>query len=150
MRFRGRFYFLSNFYPLPQGITVKDLTYKSAEAAFQGEKCRFAGRYDLAKRISELGPHDAVHAKRIGGRSNLCMTQDQCRLWNATSTEVMRECLEQKFKDPELMRRLRSVQGPIVEDTSDRRFPDRIWGVDDKGEGENRLGRLLMEIRDRA
>lgn len=36
MQFRGRYYFLSNFYPSP--IEIDGLRYESAEAAFQGQK----------------------------------------------------------------------------------------------------------------
>lgn len=35
MQFRGRYYFLSNFYPSP--IEIDGLRYESAEAAFQGQ-----------------------------------------------------------------------------------------------------------------
>lgn len=60
----------------------------------------------------------------------------------------MRECLEQKFaQEPFRTWLLETGDEPIQEGNY---WGDSFWGVDKKkGQGENWLGKLLMEIRDR-
>lgn len=65
--------------------------------------------------------------------------------WEKVKTGVMRMALEVKFSLPEWKAKLLADTGTIVEWNN---WGDRIWGATLDGMGENRLGVLLMEIRD--
>jgi predicted NAD-dependent protein-ADP-ribosyltransferase YbiA (DUF1768 family) len=77
-------------------------------------------------------------AKRAG--NNLVLRPD----WEEVKIPIMRELLKQKFSNRALMYKLRQTKGELIEGNN---WGDTFWGVC-KGQGENHLGRLLMEIRD--
>lgn len=131
MRFRGDLYFLSNMYPTP--IEYQGRTYTCVESAFQAAKCAHIA--DRA-RFEDL---DGYAARKLGRQITLRAD------WNSARLGVMRDLLEKKFSDPTLASKLSNVQGPIAEWND---WNDRFWGVVD-GRGENHLGRMLTEIRDR-
>lgn len=93
MQFRGRYYFLSNFYPC--SIKIDGIRYESAEAAFQGQKSRqhahmFAGSIT------------ALNAKRLGRRIPI-----NIREWNARRLSVMERVVRAKFEqNPQLQKML--------------------------------------------
>lgn len=97
MQFRGRYYFLSNFYPC--SIEIDGVRYESAEAAFQGQKSRqhahlFAG--SIA----------ALDAKRLGRRIPI-----NIREWNARRLDAMRRVVRTKFEqNPGLQEMLLAVR----------------------------------------
>ena len=135
MRFRGEYWFLSNMFPCEIDITLNGVphAFTCAEAAFQACKC--------PARAAEFAGLDGFAAKKLGRTVDLCPDWEQIRL------PAMEYILRVKFgRHPELMTRLRSVRGAIVEDN---KWGDRFWGVCD-GSGENHLGRLLMKLRDEA
>lgn len=75
MQFRGKFYFLSNFYPNP--IEIDELRYESAEAAFQGQKnSQYAHMF--------TGSVTPLEAKRLGKRVPIDVGE-----WNARRLSVM-------------------------------------------------------------
>lgn len=55
MRFRGRYYFLSNFYPC--SIEIDGIRYESAEATFQGQKTQ-SGWASASPLTSVNGMHE--------------------------------------------------------------------------------------------
>lgn len=75
MQFRGRYYFLSNFYPSP--IEIDGLRYESAEAAFQGQK-------SVQHAHLFTGNITPLETKRLGRRVPI-----DVREWNARRLEVM-------------------------------------------------------------
>ena len=130
MVFRNQYWFLSNFYPCK--IRINGYEFKNAESAFQSFKD--------SSRQSEFQNLTGAEAKSLGRRVHLRSD------WNAIRLYVMRSVLEAKFSDPELMRRLReTAPSYIVEDNT---WNDTYWGRC-RGKGQNNLGKLLMEIRDR-
>lgn len=134
MVFRGEYWFLSNMYPVPVRMRMNGRTYAftCSEAAFQACKC--------PARMVEFERVDGFAAKRLGKRVPLRGDWDEKKL------EIMRRILILKFgQNPELAKKLLMVRGPIVEDNS---WGDTYWGRCN-GTGENRLGLLLMELRDR-
>ena len=128
MLFRGSYDFLSNFYQSP--VEYNGLTYRCAEAAFQAQK-----QPERAKDFQYLSGRDA---KRLGRTVKLRSD------WKQIKDNVMEEVLLSKFSNPDLMKRLRSVTGEIVEDNS---WGDTYWGRY-FGNGKNTLGTILMKIRD--
>lgn len=130
--FKGRYRFLSNFWPVD--IIFEDFVYPSVEHAYQAAKTtnslfRKAIRRATSPRI----------AKRLGRTVPIRSDWDEIKL------SVMRDLLRQKFKGGTLHTRLReTVDVQLIEGNY---WGDTFWGVC-KGKGENHLGKLLMEIRD--
>lgn len=133
--FREEYEFLSNFYPAK--LLFEGIVYDNAESAYQAQKLadpqarkQFAHRY-------------ADEAKRMGQALDIRADWEQVKL------ERMRRIVDAKFtQNPLLAKRL-------VE-TGSRRlmegnyWGDTYWGVDlHTREGENYLGQLLMELRER-
>ena len=132
--FWGEYRFLSNFFPVD--VVLDGEAYPSVEHAYQAAK---------------LSPSDAVgrdaircaatpgQAKRLG--SNAVPRAG----WDDMKVAIMRDLLRQKFTRPDLAARLLTTgDADLIEGNS---WGDRFWGQSPVGDGENRLGRLLMEIR---
>lgn len=128
MYMRNEYFFLSNFYPCK--ITFMGLTYENVEAASQAQKC--------PERATEFVYLTGYQAKKLGRKVKL--RED----WEYVKIDLMYHILLAKFSDPILMDKLKSIQGPIIEDNT---WGDTFWGVC-KGNGQNYLGRLLEIIRD--
>ena len=131
--FDGEYAFLSNFHPCR--VMLDGRWYPSVEHAYQSAKT-----LDDAERDRVGSAPTPAEAKERG--RNLTLRPD----WNEVKIAVMRRLLAQKFSDSPLRDLLAATRPrPLVEGNT---WDDRFWGVCD-GEGENWLGRLLMEIRDR-
>ena len=131
--FRGKYYFLSNFFPAE--VTYNGLTYQNNEAAFQAQKT-----YSKEERIefTTLEPRDA---KRRGRRVRL--RKD----WEQVKDRIMEEIVRAKFSQNEELKEqlLATGDAQLVEGN---RWNDRYWGVDIRsGVGENHLGKILMKVR---
>ena len=130
MTFRGEYWFLSNMYPCR--IFFGEV-YQCAEAAFQAMKC-----VDPNERLAFCSM-DGKTAKRFGRQVKLRSDWDQIK------DNVMLEVLKAKFlQNPELLKKLKRTTGIIKEDNT---WGDTYWGVCN-GKGANKLGELLMIIRD--
>lgn len=128
--FKGEYFFLSNFYSAD--VTYRGITYKNNEAAFQAMKCP-----EVASSFSSLNPSEA---KRLGRRVKLRPD------WEAVKEDVMRKvCFAKFFQNYDLMERLLATAPAELIEGND--WGDKEWGVCD-GEGNNKLGKILMEIRD--
>lgn len=127
--FRGKYFFLSNFYPAP--VTYLGQSFKNNEAAFQSAKCP-----ERSNEFLSLNPSDA---KRLGRHVHL---RDD---WEDVKDDVMYDICKSKFmQNPNLARLLiETGDATLIEGNT---WGDRVWGVCD-GVGENRLGRILMRIR---
>ena len=126
--FRGKYYFLSNFFPAE--VTYNGLTYQNNEAAFQAQKT-----YSKEERIefTTLEPKDA---KRRGRRVRLR------RDWEQVKDRIMEEIVRAKFSQNEELKEqlLATGDAQLVEGN---RWNDRYWGVDIRsGVGENHLGKI--------
>jgi ribA/ribD-fused uncharacterized protein len=131
MQFRGKFYFLSNFYPCT--IVIDGFEYQSAEAAFQGQK-------SIQHAHLFTGDITPLEAKRLGRRIPIDVHE-----WNARRLEVMKRVVWAKFaQNPKLRKLLIAVTEPIVEDNT---WGDTYWGKC-RGVGSNHLGQILQEVRD--
>lgn len=134
-RFAGDYRFLSNFYPSPIEIDVDGpTTVATVEHAYQALKTTDR----VQRRTIALAPKPG-EAKRRGRR---CAIRPG---WDDLKLGVMRALLEQKFAPGSEFAKALIATGDreLIEGNY---WGDRYWGVCD-GEGENHLGRLLMEIR---
>ena len=127
--FRGKYFFLSNFYSAP--VTYLGKTFKNNEAAFQSAKCP-----ERSDEFLNLNPSDA---KKLG--RHVPLRND----WEAIKEVVMYDICRAKFTQNQDLAQLLIETGSatLIEGNT---WGDRVWGVCD-GAGENRLGKILMQIR---
>ncbi len=132
--FSGQYRFLSNFWPCT--VHLDSIAYATVEHAYQAAKS-----LDPAQRVRVWRERTALDAKHLG-RLLRPLRPD----WETYKFEVMLQLLREKFaKGTELSVQLeRTGAEELVEGNT---WGDRVWGVY-KGQGENRLGRLLMQVRD--
>lgn len=125
--------FLSNFYEAE--VTYQGLTYGSNEAAFQAQKCLD----DESKAL--FTQYSPGKSKGVGRRVPLRPD------WEEVKTALMKEIVLAKFtQHPELAARLLATEDKVLVEGNS--WGDTCWGVDLRtGQGENRLGRILMEVR---
>lgn len=127
---------LSNFSPHP--ITLKERTWPTAEHYFQAQK--FAGtEHEEAIRLAK----SPMIAARMGRSRERPLRPD----WEQVKDEVMRQALQAKFSQHADLTSLLLSTGDsvLIEHTAN----DRYWADGGDGSGLNRLGRLLMELRNR-
>lgn len=137
--FRGDFYYLSNFSNYP--ITYEGITYKNNEAAFQAAKLATNQTIDpktkfTRKDFTDMTGKEAKEAgKRVALRSD----------WENIKLQVMKDICKAKFTQNQSLKEklLQTGHTPLVENNS---WGDNFWGVNNKN-GENHLGKILMEIR---
>lgn len=131
--FVAEYRWLSNFFPCR--VEWEGRVYGSAEAAYQSGKYPAAERDvfttldpDTAKKLSRTQPYDTA-------------------AWEARKERTMREVVTAKFaQNPELAKKLAATGDRLLEETN--WWGDKIWGVF-QGEGQNQLGKLLMDVRAR-
>lgn len=130
--FRGDNFFLSSYYV--SKIIYKGISYTTAEAAFQSMKTK---NIEERKKFSDLRPKEA---KEFGRR--ITLRED----WEEVKEEVMYNICLCKFNQNEyLADRLRKTGNAYLQQESS--WNDKEWGtVND--EGENKLGKILMRVRD--
>lgn len=129
--FQGEFRFLSNFWPCK--VEFEGIMFPSVEHAYQAAKT-----LDMQKRKEIAALDSPGKAKRAGSKLELRP------LWEEIKVPIMKELLIKKFLNRELWFKLKQTQGELIEGNT---WGDTFWGVC-RGQGENILGRLLMEIRD--
>lgn len=131
--FSGDNAFLSNFYL--QDMEFEGRSYKTSEHAFQAAKTEIESEKEKV-RLAKTPASAKSLGKRVTLRKN----------WNYVRTSVMKEVLLVKFANPELKEKLLATgTAKLVEANS---WNDTFWGTTLGGRGENRLGKILMQIRD--
>ena len=131
--FRGESAFLSNM--SESSFKVGQETYPTVEHFFQAMKTT-----DPAQRAKILATKTAGEAKKVGRTVTLRKN------WNQIREEVMETGLRAKFQqNPELKKKLINTgDAELIEGNT---WGDTFWGQVD-GKGSNKLGKLLMKIRD--
>jgi len=131
--FRGENSFLSNMSSSP--IELAGIKYPTVEHAFQTAKTT-----DPVERAKILAAKTPGEAKKIGRGVTLR------KGWTQMREEVMEKILRAKFEqNPELKKKLLETEG--VELIEGNTWGDTFWGQVN-GKGSNKLGKLLMKIRD--
>lgn len=137
-RFTGQYAFLSNFHYCTI-ITPDGWVWPSVEHAYQGAKC-----ISDQDKIFILNLNTAGKAKRAG-RSVACRSG-----WGEIKDDVMLALLYIKFGTIlELKKKLLATGDEYLQEGN--HWDDPYWGrvmVGGRWVGENRLGKLLMEVRE--
>lgn len=129
-RFDKYYRFLSNYYNCE--VTFNGYTFMSSEAAFHAQK-----NSQFAKKFVNLTPGEA---KRLGRRVRLRSD------WEEVKDDIMFNIVLEKFiQNPHIAKKLIGTGScTLIEGNN---WGDTYWGVCD-GKGENRLGEILMRVRD--
>jgi len=133
--FQGDYRFLSNFWMVP--VDVDGVTYPSAEHAYQASKTDSRQHKMQIKACKTPG-----QAKRLGKTVPLRTgaTLPQVKL------DAMRRIVLAKFQQNAFIRRALLDTHPQQLQEGNT-WGDRFWGIC-RGEGENNLGKILVEVRE--
>jgi ribA/ribD-fused uncharacterized protein len=136
---RGDYAFLRNddFCEIEWEFGDQTLVFNSVEELFQAFKAEFADDGAALDEIAEC--ESAREAKRIGSQVDLDVDE-----WNKKRESFMRRAVRAKYdQDPSLQNQLIATGSqPIV-----MHYRDSFWGDGGDGSGENKLGKIHMEIR---
>jgi ribA/ribD-fused uncharacterized protein len=135
--FRGPYRFLSNFWPAE--VEWAGFRFPTVEHAYQAAKFVRASETFHAILFSPT----ATAAKRLG------QSPGARRDWDQVRVTVMANLVEQKFTCHTALRdQLLATHPEVLQEGNT--WGDEFWGVDLRtGQGENRLGQLLMAVRER-
>lgn len=133
--FFGDYRFLSNFYPLENGVFLGELCFQSVENAYQAAKWPDNDRNQFvdipawkSKKLGKMAPN-------FNGAK-----------WNKKKYDIMVELVRQKFANNRILKeKLLLTDGFVLEERNS--WGDQEWGVDINGIGQNKLGIILMTIR---
>jgi N-glycosidase YbiA len=130
--FRGQKFYLSNFYPC--NVDYEGIMYPSSEHAYQAAKVLDEKtRYEMSQLIF---PAAAKNVAR-----NLKLRP----FWNEIKTKIMTDIVRAKFTQ-NLDCGMRLVATGDEQLVEENYWGDKFWGTV-KGEGENHLGLILMQVR---
>lgn len=134
--FQGEFRFLSNFWPCR--IEWNGHVFPSTEHAFVYAKTDLPEEQTLVLEACDVLNPGQI--KRFGKVLTLRPN------WNNERLRIMKELIRIKFQIPELKEKLLATETKqLVEGNS---WGDVFWGVNlETGDGENNLGKILMEVR---
>ena len=137
---KGKYRFLSNFYdnnpPLRVQLGDKAFFMPTVEHAYQASNQPDEWFWYMVSSAA-----DPVRAKRLGHLA--CLRPD----WEEVKISVMWELLTMKFSYPPLKEMLVATGQAEIYECND--WGDRFWGCDRQLRGENQLGRLLVQLRER-
>jgi ribA/ribD-fused uncharacterized protein len=132
---RGAYREFSNFSPHP--IELRNRIWPTTEHYFQAQK--FSGtEHEEEIRLAK----SPMIAARLGRARSKPLRAD----WEHVKEDIMREALRAKFTQHANLKELllKTKKRILIEHTRN----DRYWGDGGDGTGRNRLGILLMELRD--
>lgn len=134
LEFKKAYYYLSNFYLCE--IRYAGRNHPSAEHAFQSAKAVPGDTHDYDWVASAQSPGEAKRR----GRQITCR-----RDWEDIKVSVMKQVVKAKFtQNHSLRQQLLSTGTRHLEEGNNH--GDTFWGTVN-GEGENMLGKILMEVR---
>ena len=137
VEFKGDRRFLSNMYPCK--IVIDSIEYPSTENYYMAMK--FKGSDD--EKMNQLSKCSPLESKKTAHKWKKFVRKD----WEDVKVDVMRKALTAKFtQNTYLMELLINTKGLKLEERND--WKDTFWGTY-LGKGDNMLGKLLMEIRDK-
>lgn len=135
--FFAEYRFLSNFWICPNGVWFHGLKYNSSESAYQAQRVK----PEYRNLFVDLEPNIA---KKEYKKYPLCYDN---RKWKLVRIHLMTAIVFSKFFDDVSLRiKLLKTGNRYLEEKND--WKDVFWGCDVTLGGENKLGIILMKIRD--
>ena len=132
---KGEYGAFSNF--APYGAEMGGEWYPTSEHYFQAMKF-----HDKAYRERIRKANSPMIAARLGRSRKVKLRDD----WESVKIDVMRDVVRKKFTThAELSDLLISTGQVEITESAPR---DYFWGCGADGSGQNRLGRILMEVRE--
>lgn len=132
-KFQGDYKCLSNFYKCD--VVFCDVTWQSAEVAFQAMKCNDENCWESFKNLG------SIDAQKLGKTVNLRPDWDEIKL------QSMHDIVLSKFSNNNFLKQKLLSTGDD-ELINGNHWRDKYWGVDETtGQGENHLGKILMQVR---
>jgi len=128
----------TNFYPCPS-LVIDDEKWKTTEHYFQAQK--FVGTPYVEHIRGLKTPREALQFSRLPKVQSWIRSD-----WHFIKDEVMKKALLCKFLQNDCFKAklLQTWDKRLVEHTSN----DSYWGDGGDGSGKNKLGNLLMDVRD--
>jgi len=125
---------LSNFFLSPMIIDNKE--YLTVEHWFQSQKFTNAELQETIRQAST-----PMRAKRLGKTRDASFREN----WDSVKEEIMMKGLKAKFnQNVFLYTSLLNTGDKILQEDSSW---DSYWGIGRRGTGNNRMGKLLMQLR---
>jgi hypothetical protein len=159
---KGAYGCFSNYWTIPGGFQYNGIRYQTSEHAFQAAKFNYDGASIESMQYAEIirkanTPNKArilarqsigggykwrtdlnpiiLRYQHIGIRSN----------WREIRDQIMFDILKQKFDHEHCRTMLLTTGSMLIRENSPR---DTYWGIGKDKTGQNKLGLLLMQIRD--
>jgi len=148
-RDRDNFGFLSNFYP--SKIQINEAVWPDVEHYYQSEKSTDAEYHAVVMNASSPGKakrlgDSRIESSKMAKQSWFRKRPDLLRTdWNEIKLLVMKRAIWAKFTQNQDLRKmiLATKEAILIEDSQ----TDSFWGWGRDKNGENNLGKLLMEVR---
>ena len=137
------YYEFTNFYEPPGGITIEGFNWPTTEHYFQAKKFN-KSRWPQIQQLKTAGDvFRYIHPDRQNPHVTIQLDVDHDQ-WLQSRDQVMLHALREKARQDDYFRQrlLETGNQPLYEN-SDK---DSYWGIA-RG-GENRLGAMLMQVRD--
>ena len=119
------------------GFTLKEQHWPTVEHYFQAQKYPGLPQED-AIRLA----HDPMQAKIMGQSRDFPLRPD----WEAVKDNIMHEAVQAQFEQHPDIRAV--LLGTGTETLIEAARNDSYWGYGPDGKGQNKLGLILMEVRD--
>ena len=116
-------------------VTLNGNTFSSAEAAYHAAK--YADKPEIVKKFTTLTADEAYKLADT--------IPYDVKAFAKKRIPLMRQILASKYSDPNLKRKLLDTKPKILAEYN--WWGNKFWGI--SPDGENWLGRLLMELRDK-
>lgn len=130
--------FLSNFHIAP--IAHNGIVYQTTEHFYQAKKTHDQTEFDAI-----VAAETPKEAKRLGGLVK--MTESHKAYWNNVRDAYMLKALRLKFTQHDDLKD-KLVATNDIELVEYAPWGDTYWGVNKNYQGENKLGKLLMKVRE--
>lgn len=128
--------------------------YSSVEQYMMFQKAITFRRYETSREIMKTD--DPKEIKELADKNHMPLKDDELKIWTAIRRAVVKRGVRQKFiQNPELISVLLSTGNRVIAECSKE---DSVWGIGidindparldaDAWNGENIMGRILMELR---